>query len=1612
MFFSVLRKISFILVLNLVISPIFFLQSKLVYARQEGVDPETDAERDSVNNAAAARGGFASAVAAYKYSAQANISGIINTLSIKVYCGITGLFTNSCDDLSATTTQPVTVPTDTNVTVQTKEQNVYDRTQNQTTIQTTGAEARKTVVERIVERVTSPVGISGVTAEYVDARIAELAAQLRSEMGERTIVYKTDQGSSDDDRLSRQIDNIYEDMDDSIEDAIGQIDTMTEAEIVAAIASSTASIASGPSGYVLQSTGTTTQWVATSTLGFGSSIDLNAISPMVVGNTNAATGTNSVAFGNQNLVGSGGYGNAFGTFNSVQAGKASAFGYFNTASGYYSSVFGSISDVSGNYSTVIGHNSTVTGASAFAGGYYSEATADYATALGYNARVTAQNAVAIGSQVNATADNSAAFGVNNTASALRSIAIGYGNDAGDLDASAIGVSNSASGYRATASGYNNTASGYYSSVFGAQSTASGNYSTASGYYSRSTGPRSTSVGYQTLASGVESSAFGTDSRAEGDYSSASGYYSRSTGHSSAAFGFSNLASGTRSFAFGGGNQSMSDYSSTFGYLNQANAENATALGNSVINNIANSVMIGPSDAAKITILSSGNVGIGTTTPTYRLDLGTDYNTTAPTFRSGLFALQPYNVDTGFMTYNAYFNGVWHRMTPGYASFIQPIRGQMTMNLANTGSGSFTPIIPFKADFANSGTVALGGTINTTTNNYTGASMVVLGTGNVGVGTTSPAQKLDVWGNFQVGTSSTPTLFVSASSGRVGINTAAQYAPLYVYSGQEKSMLVHRNTTANLQAVGINLSVLTGFSDQYQKAGIFFQRDDSYLGGFGGGKLVFAVNNTADSSNASLSDAKMVILPTGYVGIGTTTPGYKLSVAGDVSLTGALRVGTAGADAGTAGYVLQTTGTGAQWVATSTLGFGSSDLNGLGQIVYGFGNATSTLGTNAAAIGYQNSAAGAGSVAVGYLNQARSLNTVLFGNQNFTGVNTIGTSSVAIGLLNNATGITVDTSTGLITGTASATTTVGHLSTAVGIKNSALSRATTLLGYNNNTGTVAQNSTAIGYDNFVGGHNSVALGADNLVASNANYGIAIGYNNQSYNVMSMAMGYLNSASAYGGSWAIGRQNSVSGSNSIAIGRGSTINSTGSNGVAIGQFHTISGTTNSYLFGNTLTGEANRIQFGLNNNNKVTIDDSGRLSLGTTTPVAMFAINRLNNASHLIYAATSTAGAKFVVRPDASVGIGTTTPGQMLTVVGSGQFTAVGSDAYAFDLNLTADGVLTTSASDERLKENVELLDSKETLERLMQLKPSTFDWKSNGAHDIGLIAQEVEDIFPGLVFTNKTDGYKGVNYSRLPALLISGIQELNGMFDSFVEYVEDGVAYLNEIVVKRFTAKQITVQNEDSWKTGVTIYDQKTGEPICMFVYDGEMKTEPGACEDREEPDDEEDDEEQNDDQDTGDDTTGGYQGGDTQPGDDGADGTGDAGSGDADGGAAPSGDGTTPGGDSVTPGGDAGSDEADAGTGDTGDTGGTSGDSSGTGGDAGGSTGGADSGGDTGDSDSGGDASGGSSDGATSGGGSDDSGSAGGTSSDSGDGGSSSGGSSGGDSGGSTGGDGGGSSTP
>ena len=122
----------------------------------------------------------------------------------------------------------------------------------------------------------------------------------------------------------------------------------------------------------------------------------------------------------------------------------------------------------------------------------------------------------------------------------------------------------------------------------------------------------------------------------------------------------------------------------------------------------------------------------------------------------------------------------------------------------------------------------------------------------------------------------------------------------------------------------------------------------------------------------------------------------------------------------------------------------------------------------------------------------------------------------------------------------------------------------------------------------------------------------------------------------------------------------------------------------------------------------------------------------------------------MRIDASgnVGIGTTGPGYTLTVNGTAWVT---SGAW--------------SGSDIRWKKDITPLSVASSLDKIMQLNPVSFDWRTDefpnmhfsSSTQIGFIAQDVEKIIPEVVTTDN-NGYKGISYERIAPVLTAALQE--------------------------------------------------------------------------------------------------------------------------------------------------------------------------------------------------------------------------------------------------------------
>ncbi|MBX4209466.1 tail fiber domain-containing protein [Candidatus Parcubacteria bacterium] len=112
---------------------------------------------------------------------------------------------------------------------------------------------------------------------------------------------------------------------------------------------------------------------------------------------------------------------------------------------------------------------------------------------------------------------------------------------------------------------------------------------------------------------------------------------------------------------------------------------------------------------------------------------------------------------------------------------------------------------------------------------------------------------------------------------------------------------------------------------------------------------------------------------------------------------------------------------------------------------------------------------------------------------------------------------------------------------------------------------------------------------------------------------------------------------------------------------------------------------------------------------------------------------------------NVGIGAVSPGYKLEISGN-----VGATAYFY-------------TSDRRLKTDVKPLSG--ALSKILSLDGVSFSWKADGKPSVGLIAQDVEKIFPELVGTNAATGLKSVEYGNLVAPLIEAIKEQQKEIDS-------------------------------------------------------------------------------------------------------------------------------------------------------------------------------------------------------------------------------------------------------
>jgi hypothetical protein len=91
----------------------------------------------------------------------------------------------------------------------------------------------------------------------------------------------------------------------------------------------------------------------------------------------------------------------------------------------------------------------------------------------------------------------------------------------------------------------------------------------------------------------------------------------------------------------------------------------------------------------------------------------------------------------------------------------------------------------------------------------------------------------------------------------------------------------------------------------------------------------------------------------------------------------------------------------------------------------------------------------------------------------------------------------------------------------------------------------------------------------------------------------------------------------------------------------------------------------------------------------------------------------------------------------------------------------------STSDINLKENVQPINN--PLEKITQINGVTFSWKSTKEPSAGVIAQEVEKVFPNIVKDNEK--FKNINYNGLIGLLIEGMKEQQKQINTLMNKIQ-------------------------------------------------------------------------------------------------------------------------------------------------------------------------------------------------------------------------------------------------
>ncbi|MEI6843187.1 MAG: tail fiber domain-containing protein, partial [bacterium] len=274
-------------------------------------------------------------------------------------------------------------------------------------------------------------------------------------------------------------------------------------------------------------------------------------------------------------------------------------------------------------------------------------------------------------------------------------------------------------------------------------------------------------------------------------------------------------------------------------------------------------------------------------------------------------------------------------------------------------------------------------------------------------------------------------------------------------------------------------------------------------------------------------------------------------------------------------------------------------------------------------------------------------------------------------------------------------------------------------------------------------------------------------------------------------------------------------------------------------------------------------SGNMSIGTTSTASRLTVQGASGISALTIASSSGASL-FTVAANGSVGIGTTTPWRTLSVQGnvsiSGLTTAITGDSA---LCLSANNEVTvnngvTSCAVSSIRYKYDVATSTVGLDLVRAMRPVTFKYNGQSNEHVGFIAEEVDLLEPRLVARSSDGQIQSVRYEEFTSVLAKAIQEIDTKvtdIDSRLMHLEslmatsttqtvgggfsfsqilagfenlgakfvNGIAYLKNVFVDSLTV------GSKAKPSGITLYDEVTGDAYCMKMRNGAMVSIPGEC---------------------------------------------------------------------------------------------------------------------------------------------------------------------------------------